>query len=108
MAFYISARHTKTACVVTILSPSNSLPLFFAIFRRRPGQMMPEHKMQLLALHGKGTSARIMKAQIKPLVDLLDNVLDVHYMDGGETSAPYQGRSAPLCCPVETFIPAVS
>ncbi|TKY86904.1 hypothetical protein EX895_004192 [Sporisorium graminicola] len=53
--------------------------------------MMPEHKMQLLALHGKGTSARIMKAQIKPLVDLLDNVLDVHYMDGGETSAPYQG-----------------
>lgn len=53
---------------------------------------MPQRKIRLLALHGKGTSARIMRAQFKPLVDLLGDVLEVHYVDGGETSAPYQGE----------------
>ncbi|CBQ71605.1 conserved hypothetical protein [Sporisorium reilianum SRZ2] len=52
---------------------------------------MPGSKFRLLALHGKGTSGRIMKAQIKPLIDLLGDVLEVHYMDGSEASAPYQG-----------------
>lgn len=54
---------------------------------------MMARKIRLLALHGKGTSARIMKAQIKPLIDALGDLLEVHYMDGGEISAPYQGES---------------
>lgn len=57
---------------------------------------MSGRKIRLLALHGKGTSARIMKAQIKPLIDLLGDVLEVHYMDGSEMSAPYQGESMPV------------
>lgn len=54
---------------------------------------MHSRKVRLLALHGKGTSARIMKSQIKPIIDLLGDVVEVHYMDGGEISAPYQGKS---------------
>ncbi|SPO31867.1 uncharacterized protein UTRI_06704 [Ustilago trichophora] len=53
--------------------------------------MVPPRKFKLLALHGKGTSARIMKAQIKPIIDVLSDILEVHYMDGGVVSAPYQG-----------------
>ncbi|EST06960.1 Serine hydrolase FSH [Kalmanozyma brasiliensis GHG001] len=52
---------------------------------------MSDRKTRLLALHGKGTSGRIMKTQIKPIVDVLGDVLEVHYMDGSELSAPYQG-----------------
>lgn len=55
--------------------------------------MSPARKIRLLALHGKGTSARIMKAQIKPIVDVLGDLVEVDYMDGGEVSAPYQGES---------------
>lgn len=51
------------------------------------------HKIKLLALHGKGTSARIMKAQIKPITDILGDVLEVDFLDGGEVSAPYQGKA---------------
>lgn len=54
--------------------------------------MITSRKVKLLALHGKGTSARIMKAQIKPIIDVLGDILEVHYMDGGEVSAPYQGK----------------
>ena len=55
--------------------------------------MMPLRKIKLLALHGKGTSARIMKAQLKPIIEALGGIVEVHYMDGGEVSAPYQGTS---------------
>lgn len=53
---------------------------------------MSTRKMRLLALHGKGTSGRIMKTQIKPILDILGDEVEVHYMDGGELSAPYQGE----------------
>lgn len=53
---------------------------------------MPPRKLKLLALHGKGTSARIMKAQIKPIIDVLSDAVEVHYLDGGAVSAPYQGK----------------
>ncbi|GAC94987.1 hypothetical protein PHSY_002560 [Pseudozyma hubeiensis SY62] len=55
---------------------------------------MSARKIRLLALHGKGTSARIMRAQIKPIVDLLGEIVVVDYIDGGEPSAPYQGESS--------------
>lgn len=54
---------------------------------------MPTRKIRLLALHGKGTSARIMKAQIKPILDVLSDLVEVDYIDGGVISAPYQGKS---------------
>ncbi|KAI3489894.1 hypothetical protein L1887_45987 [Cichorium endivia] len=52
---------------------------------------MPLRRFRLLALHGKGTSARIMKTQIKPIVDALGELFEVEYLEGGERCAPYQG-----------------
>lgn len=69
---------------------------------------MPFRKMRLLALHGKGTSARIMKAQIKPIVDMLGDIVEVHYMDGGEISAPYQGSSRHLSASLFILCPISS
>lgn len=60
---------------------------------------MSDRKIRLLALHGKGTSGKIMKTQIKPIVDVLGDVLEVHYMDGSELSAPYQGKQGNLFQP---------
>ncbi|SPO31981.1 uncharacterized protein UTRI_06704_B [Ustilago trichophora] len=62
---------------------------------------MPTRKLKLLALHGKGTSARIMKAQIKPIIDMLSDILEVHYLDGGAVSAPYQGIE--IMFPTESY-----
>ena len=57
---------------------------------------MPLRRFRLLALHGKGTSARIMKTQIKPIVDALGELVEVEYLEGGERCAPYQGESAAI------------
>lgn len=48
--------------------------------------------VRLLALHGKGTSASIMRAQIKPIVDALRDVVQVEYLQGHEACAPYSGK----------------
>ncbi|SNX88101.1 uncharacterized protein MEPE_06812 [Melanopsichium pennsylvanicum] len=63
--------------------------------------MASTRKYKLLALHGKGTSARIMKTQLKPIIDVLGDILEIHYMDGGEVSAPYQGIESMF--PKESF-----
>ncbi|SPC68115.1 uncharacterized protein UHOD_08971 [Ustilago sp. UG-2017b] len=52
---------------------------------------MAPRKIRLLGLHGKGTSARIMKTQIKPIIDALGGILEVDFLDGGHVSCPYQG-----------------
>ncbi|KAJ9477234.1 FSH1 domain-containing protein [Pseudozyma hubeiensis] len=41
-----------------------------------------------------------MRAQIKPIIDLLGDIVEVDYIDGGERSAPYQG--------IETVFPKES
>lgn len=56
-------------------------------------KMMAPRKIRLLGLHGKGTSARIMKTQIKPIIDALGGILEVDFLDGGHVSCPYQGES---------------
>lgn len=58
-----------------------------------PLKMMAPRKIRLLGLHGKGTSARIMKTQIKPIIDALGGILEVDFLDGGHVSCPYQGES---------------
>ncbi|PWN50155.1 hypothetical protein IE53DRAFT_369158 [Violaceomyces palustris] len=48
-------------------------------------------KLRILVLHGKGTSARIMRAQIKAITDALADEAEFEFLQGHVDSQPYHG-----------------